>query len=63
MSSQRRRRSSTTINPNKPLWEVTPDEFSRVVDVNLKGVHNVIHAFLPGMIQRGKGVVVNFSPG
>jgi NAD(P)-dependent dehydrogenase (short-subunit alcohol dehydrogenase family) len=55
--------NAATINPNKPLWEVTPDEFSRVIDVNLKGVHLIIRAFLPGMIQRGKGVVVNFSSG
>jgi NAD(P)-dependent dehydrogenase (short-subunit alcohol dehydrogenase family) len=55
--------NAATINPNKPLWEVTPDEFSRVIDVNLKGVHLVIRAFLPGMIGRGKGVVVNISSG
>lgn len=55
--------NAATINPNNPLWEVTPDEFSRVIDVNLKGVHNVIRAFLPGMIRRDKGVVVNFSSG
>ena len=55
--------NAATINPNKPLWEVTPDEFSRVIDVNLKGVHLIIRAFLPGMIRRGKGVVVNFSSG
>jgi NAD(P)-dependent dehydrogenase (short-subunit alcohol dehydrogenase family) len=55
--------NAATINPNKPLWEVSPDEFSRVIDVNLKGVHHVIRAFLPGMIGRGKGVVVNFSSG
>jgi NAD(P)-dependent dehydrogenase (short-subunit alcohol dehydrogenase family) len=55
--------NAATINPNKPLWEVQPDEFSRVIDVNLKGVHNVIHDFLPCMIQRGKGMVVNFSSG
>ena len=55
--------NAATINPNKPLWEVTPEEFGRVIDVNLKGVHLVIRAFLPGMIRRGKGVVVNFSSG
>jgi NAD(P)-dependent dehydrogenase (short-subunit alcohol dehydrogenase family) len=55
--------NAATINPSKPLWEVTPGEFGRVIDVNLKGVHHVIRAFLPGMIQRGKGVVVNFSSG
>lgn len=55
--------NAATINTNKPLWEVTAAEFGRVIDVNLKGVHLVIRAFLPGMIQRGKGVVVNFSSG
>ncbi len=55
--------NAATINPNKPLWEVTPEEFSRVIDINLKGVHLVIRAFLPGMIQHGTGVVVNFSSG
>jgi len=51
------------INRSAPLWEVPADEFSRVIDVNLKGVHNMIRAFLPGMIRRGTGVVVNFSSG
>jgi NAD(P)-dependent dehydrogenase (short-subunit alcohol dehydrogenase family) len=55
--------NAATINPNKPLWEVSADEFGRVIDVNLKGVHHVIRAFLPGIIERGKGVVVNFSSG
>ena len=55
--------NAATINPCRPLWEVSAGEFSRVIDVNLKGVHLVIHAFLPGMIHRGRGVVVNFSSG
>jgi NAD(P)-dependent dehydrogenase (short-subunit alcohol dehydrogenase family) len=52
--------NAATINPNKPLWEVAPEEFGRVIDVNLKGIHNVICAFLFNMIQRG---TVNFSSG
>jgi NAD(P)-dependent dehydrogenase (short-subunit alcohol dehydrogenase family) len=55
--------NAATINPNKPLWEVSAEEFAQVIDVNLKGVHLVIRAFLPGMIRRGKWVVVNFSSG
>ncbi len=49
------------INRNAPLWKVPADEFAHVVDVNVKGVANVIRHFLPAMIQRGRGVVVNFS--
>ena len=55
--------NAAIINPNKPLWEVSAEEFGRVIDVNLKGVHLVIRAFLPDMIRRGRGVVVNFSSG
>lgn len=55
--------NAATINPNKPLWQVSSEEFARVIDVNLKGVHHVICAFLPTMIKRGKGVLVNFSSG
>jgi NAD(P)-dependent dehydrogenase (short-subunit alcohol dehydrogenase family) len=55
--------NAAVINPNKPLWEVSAGEFDRVIDVNLKGVHHLIRALLPGMIRRGRGVVVNFSSG
>lgn len=51
------------INANAPLWEVPEEEFARVVDINLKGTYHVIRAFLPAMIERGQGVVVNFSSG
>jgi NAD(P)-dependent dehydrogenase (short-subunit alcohol dehydrogenase family) len=55
--------NAATINRNAPLWEVPADEFARVIDVNLKGIHLILHAFLPAMIARGSGVVVNFSSG
>ncbi len=50
-----------TINRNARLWEVPAEEFSQVVDVNIKGVVNVIRHFLSAMVARGNGVVVNFS--
>jgi len=51
------------INAKAPLWEVPADEFSRVVDVNLKGVAAMIRHFAPAMIARSRGVFVNFSSG
>ena len=53
--------NAATINRNAALWEVPADEFSRVIDVNLKGVANVIRHFVPAMVRRRKGVIVNFS--
>lgn len=55
--------NAAVVNRNAPLWEVPAGEFSRVIDVNLKGIHLVLSAFLPAMIARGRGVVVNFSSG
>ena len=55
--------NAAIINPNAPLWKVPAEDFSAVIDINIKGVANVIRHFLPGMIERGSGVVVNFSSG
>lgn len=51
------------INHLAPLWEVPSEEFNRVIDVNIKGVANVIRHFLPAMADRNSGVIVNFSSG
>jgi NAD(P)-dependent dehydrogenase (short-subunit alcohol dehydrogenase family) len=51
------------INKNAALWRVSAQEFSDVIDVNIKGVANVIRHFVPAMITRGSGVIVNFSSG
>jgi NAD(P)-dependent dehydrogenase (short-subunit alcohol dehydrogenase family) len=51
------------INRNAPLWEVPADEFSKVMATNVDGTANVIRAFLPAMMARGRGVVVNMSSG
>jgi NAD(P)-dependent dehydrogenase (short-subunit alcohol dehydrogenase family) len=51
------------INTNAPLWQVPVDEFSQVIDTNIKGVANVIRHFVPAMVERGSGVIVNFSSG
>lgn len=51
------------INKRAPLWQVPPEELSRVVDVNIKGVAYLVQAFVPAMIERGSGVIVNLSSG
>lgn len=51
------------INASARLWEISAREFSEVVDINLKGVANVIRHFAPEMVKRKHGVVVNFSSG
>ena len=49
------------INGNAPLWEVSEEEFSHVLNVHLKGSANLIRMVVPSMISRGRGMIVNFS--
>jgi NAD(P)-dependent dehydrogenase (short-subunit alcohol dehydrogenase family) len=55
--------NAALINRNAPLWQVPAAEFSDIVDVNIKGVANVLRHFLPAMVARQSGVIVNFSSG
>ena len=55
--------NAALINRNAPLWEVSAGEFSGVIDVNIKGVANVIRHFVPAMLACRRGVIVNFSSG
>lgn len=45
------------------LWEVPVREFDESVDVNIKGVANVIRHYVPQMLRRKKGVIINISSG
>lgn len=55
--------NAALMNHTAPLWDVPAREFDEVVDVNLKGVANVIRHFAPAMIRQKHGVIVNFSSG
>jgi NADP-dependent 3-hydroxy acid dehydrogenase YdfG len=39
----------------------SPEEWDRMIDVNLKGVMNGIHAVLPAMVARESGTIVNIG--
>jgi NAD(P)-dependent dehydrogenase (short-subunit alcohol dehydrogenase family) len=55
--------NAALMNTPAPLWRVPAGEFNKLVDVNIKGVANVIRHFLPAMVARKTGVVVNLSSG
>ena len=55
--------NAALINRSAPLWELSPAEFADVIDVNINGVFHVLRHFLPPMIDRRTGIVVNFSSG
>jgi NAD(P)-dependent dehydrogenase (short-subunit alcohol dehydrogenase family) len=51
------------MNPPAATWEVPRTDFDALVDVNIKGVANVLRAFMPAMVERKRGVIVNLSSG
>ncbi|WP_198013972.1 SDR family oxidoreductase [Desulforegula conservatrix] len=55
--------NAAIMNDPHPLWQIRPDDFSNLIDVNVKGVFNVVRAFVPEMIKRRKGKIINFSSG
>ncbi len=49
--------------PVKPILDVTDEEWSRVLDVNLRGVFLCMRHQLPPMLRQGGGVIINTSSG
>jgi NAD(P)-dependent dehydrogenase (short-subunit alcohol dehydrogenase family) len=55
--------NAALMNRPAPLWEVPAEEFEALLAVNVAGTANVVRAFVPAMIARGTGVIVNLSSG
>ncbi len=53
--------NAAIINRNAKLWEVFPEEFADLLRVNIGGIHSTIRHFVPPILRRGRGVIVNFS--
>lgn len=43
------------------IWEASDSDVERTIDTNVRGVVNVIRAVVPGMVERGRGHIVNMS--
>ncbi len=51
------------IDPIARLADSSPEEWDRVVDINLKGVYHGIRAALPVMEEQASGTIINISSG
>jgi NAD(P)-dependent dehydrogenase (short-subunit alcohol dehydrogenase family) len=47
--------------PVQPLIDITPGDWDEVFDVNVRGVFLMCRAFAPGMVQRGRGDIINIA--
>ena len=50
-------------NVHKPLWDITDDEWRRVMDVNLTGAFYCARAVSRSMVDQGKGKIINVASG
>ena len=55
--------NAAIMNRLSPVWEQDDREFTRLVDANIRGTQNVIRHFVPAMVAKQRGVIVNFSSG
>ena len=50
-----------TISPDKTIFDLQPDQYQTVLDLNLTGTVIPTQIFLEPMVKQGKGAVINFS--
>jgi NAD(P)-dependent dehydrogenase (short-subunit alcohol dehydrogenase family) len=53
--------SAGIVGPNKPLWDITDDEWAATFAVSVQGTFNLCRAFVPSMREQGWGRIVNFA--
>jgi len=45
----------------RPFLKTDPEFWQKIISLNLVGAMNVLHCVLPGMVERGRGKVVNIA--
>jgi len=53
--------SGATIGPDQNFFDLSLEDFDRVVDINLKGTVLPTYVFAKQMAQQGKGCIINIS--
>lgn len=49
------------ISANKKIEDTTPEEFSNIMDLNVKAIFNMTKAIVPFMKEQNEGVILNTS--
>lgn len=55
--------NAALMNSNAPLWELEENEVRNLFDVNITGVFHCIKAFVPAMVKKESGIILNLSSG
>jgi len=51
------------LGPLARMWESPPHDWARAIEINLIGAYYCARAVLPGMVERGRGSILNISSG
>lgn len=54
---------NASVNAQNSFMEISPEEWSKVITVNLTGTFYTIRAVLPHMLSQGKGKIIVISSG
>lgn len=49
------------ISANQPIESTTPEDFNKIIDLNIRAMFYVTKAVVPTMKQQGNGVILNTS--
>ncbi len=49
------------INAKKPAFEITDEEFARIIQTNLSGLFSLTREVARGMASRGRGAILNIT--
>lgn len=55
--------NASIVNKNAPLWEISASEFENIMNINVNGIVNVIRTYVPAMIEKKCGTIINISSG
>lgn len=55
--------NAAIMNQPAPLWQIPTEKISQLIDINIKGVIHTIHHFVPAMVEKQSGIIINFSSG
>jgi 3-oxoacyl-[acyl-carrier protein] reductase len=53
--------NNAAIRPHKPFLDMADDDWQKVIDLDLTSAFYSARAFLPGMVERGWGRVINMT--
>jgi NAD(P)-dependent dehydrogenase (short-subunit alcohol dehydrogenase family) len=53
--------SAGVVGPNMPTWEISDEAWRQTIAINLDGTFHLARAFVPAMVQRRWGRIVNIA--